>query len=243
MARGVDGLALLMAVLAGPDPRDPWSRRSPATLDFTLPEAPALAGLRIGVPEDFGCAPEPEAAGAFERAAAVLGELGAEVRPVAIDRLAAARMACLLIIEAEGAVAYAGYLDDPEVVFAADVRQQLDYGRTMPAAKLAGAYQARALLRRRIEALFQEVDLLICPATPRAARSFDEAIPADTPSYMALANLCGLPALSLPMGFDGDGMPLGLQVMAAPFRDPLVLRAGKAYEQATGWHQRRPEPA
>ena len=70
-----------------------------------------------------------------------------------------------------------------------------------------------------------------------------KAVPADTPSYMALANLCGLPALSLPMGFDGDGMPLGLQVMAAPFRDPLVLRAGKAYEQATDWHERRPRPA
>ena len=59
---------------------------------------------------------------------------------------------------------------------------------------------------------------------------------------MALANLCGLPALSLPMGFDGDGLPLGLQVMAAPFRDPLVLRTGKAFEAATDWHERRPEP-
>ena len=49
--------------------------------------------------------------------------------------------------------------------------------------------------------------------------------------------------LSLPMGFDADGMPLGLQLMAAPFRDPLVLRVGKAYERATDWHERRPAPA
>ena len=243
MARGVDGLALLMSVLAGPDPRDPWSRQAPGALDFTLPEAPDLTGLKIGVPEDFGCEPGPEAARAFEAAAAVLGELGAEIRPVTIEDLAGGRLACLLIIEAEGALAYARYLDDPKVVFAADIRQQLEYGRTMPAAKLAAAQRARALLRRRVEALFQEVDLLISPATPRAANSFDVAVPADTPSYMALANLCGLPALSLPMGFDGSGLPLGLQVMAARFRDPLVLRAGKAYEQATDWHERRPEPA
>ena len=243
MARGVDGLALLMSVLAGPDPHDPWSRQAPEALDFTLPEAPEFSGLRIGVPEDFGCEPEPEAARAFERAAGVLGDLGAEMRPLTIEGLAASRMACLVIIEAEGAVAYARYLDDPKVVFAAEVRQQLEYGRDLPAGKLAGALKARAHLQRRVEVLFQEVDLLISPATPRAAQTFDEAMAADTPSYMALANLCGLPALSLPMGFDGDGMPLGLQVMAAPFRDPLVLRAGKAYEQATDWHERRPRPA
>lgn len=243
MVRGVDGLAMLMSVLAGPDPRDPWSRQAPEVLDFTLPETPELSGVRIGVAEDFACEPEPEAARAFERAAGVLGELGAEVRPVTIEGLAAARMACLLIIEAEGALAYARYLDDPKVVFAAEVRQQLDYGRDMPAAKLADALRGRALLRRRVEALFQEVDLLMSPTTPRAALSFDEAVPADTPGYMALANLCGLPALSVPMGFDADGMPLGLQLMAAPFRDPLVLRVGKAYERATDWHERRPDPA
>jgi aspartyl-tRNA(Asn)/glutamyl-tRNA(Gln) amidotransferase subunit A len=242
MARGVDGLAILMSVLAGPDPRDPWARRTPEALDFTLPEAPELTGLKIGVPEDFACTPAPETARAFERAAAVLGELGAEIRPLALEGLTASRMTCLLIIEAEGAVAYARYLDDPTVVFAAEVRQQLDYGRDLSAAKLVGALKARALLRRRVEALFQEVDLLISPTTPRAALSFDEAVPATTPGYMALANLCGLPALSVPMGFDADGLPLGLQLMAAPFRDPLVLRAGKAYERATDWHERRPGP-
>jgi aspartyl-tRNA(Asn)/glutamyl-tRNA(Gln) amidotransferase subunit A len=243
MARGVDGLALLMSVLAGPDTRDPWVRATPEALDFTLPDAPDLKGLKIGVPEDFGCEPAPETARAFERAAEVFGELGAEIRPIVIDGLAASRMACLLIIEAEGAVAYARYLDDPTVDFTAEVRQQLDYGRAMPAAKLVGALKARALLRHHVEALFQEVDLLISPTTPRAAQTFDEAAPSDTPSTMALANLCGLPALSLPMGFDGDGLPLGFQVMAAPYRDPLVLRAGKAYEQATDWHERRPDPA
>ncbi len=242
MARGVDGLAILMSVLAGPDPQDPWARQTPEALDFTLPEAPELAGLKIGVPEDFACKPAPEMARAFERAAAVLGELGAEIRPLALEGLTASRMTCLLIVEAEGAVAYARYLDDPTVVFAAEVRQQLDYGRDLPAAKLVGALKARALLRRRVEALFQEVDLLISPTTPRAALSFDEAVPATTPGYMALANLCGLPALSVPMGFDADGLPLGLQLMAAPFRDPLVLRAGKAYERATDWHERRPGP-
>ncbi len=242
MTRGIDGLALLMSVLAGPDPRDPWSRQAPGALDFTLPEAPELTGLKIGIPEDFGCEPGPEVARAFEEATGVLGELGAEIRPIAIEGLTASRMTCLLIIEAEGALAYAPHLDDPKVVFAAEVRQQLEFGRNLPAAKLVGALKARALLQRRVAALFQEVDLLISPTAPRAAFCFNEAAPANTPSYMALANLCGLPALSLPMGFDANGMPLGLQLMAAPFHDPLVLRVGKAYERATDWHERHPEP-
>jgi aspartyl-tRNA(Asn)/glutamyl-tRNA(Gln) amidotransferase subunit A len=242
MARGVDGLAMLMSVLAGPDPREPWSRQTNEALDFTLPEAPELAGLKIGVPEDFGYKPAPETARTFERATGVLGELGAEIRPIAVDGLTTSRMTCLLIIEAEGAVAHARHLGDPTVVFAAEVRRLLDYGRNMPVAKLVGALKARGLLRRRVEALFREVDLLMSPTTPRAALTFDQAVPASTPGTMALANLCGLPALSVPMGFDGDGLPLGLQLIGAPFRDPLVLRVGKAYEQATDWHERRPEP-
>ena len=64
--------------------------------------------------------------------------------------------------------------------------------------------------------------------------------PSELATYMALANLCGLPALTLPMGFTDEGLPLGLQIIAAPFRDALALQVGKAYELATDWHLKRP---
>ena len=242
MTRGVDGVALLMSVLAGPDAENPRSRTAPVALDFTLPDEPALAGLKIGLPEIFPIAPEPEIATAFEQALGVLSELGAELRPVKIEDLEHSRKACLLIIEAEAAVAYGAYLDDPNVAFAANIRQQLEYGRALSSAKLVGAFRTRDLLRRRIEAIFREVDVLVTPSTPFPAHSFDQVEPKELAAYMALANLCALPGLSLPMGFSQAGLPLGMQIMAAPFRDPLVLRVGKAFEQRTDWHLRRPAP-
>jgi aspartyl-tRNA(Asn)/glutamyl-tRNA(Gln) amidotransferase subunit A len=241
MTRGVDGVALLMSVLAGPDVENPRSRTAPVTLDFALPDEPALAGLKVGLPETFSTAPEPEVASAFEQALAVLSELGAEFRPVEIEGLEHSRKACLLIIEAEAAVSYGVHMDDPEVAFAADIRQQLDYGRALSSAKLVDAFRTRGLLRRRVEAIFREVDVLVTPTTPCPAHSFDETGPKELAAYMALANLCALPGLSVPMGCTEAGLPLGLQIMAAPFRDPLVLRLGKAFEQRTDWHLRRPE--
>ena len=243
MTRGVDGVALLMSVLAGADAEDPLSRASPDGLDFTMPESPTLTGLKVGLPKPFSIAPEPGVANAFERALAVLAKIGCEIRPVRIDALEGSRLACLLIIEAEGAVSYGRHLDDPAVEFAADIRQQLDYGRALSPAKLVGAFRTRGLLQRAVETVFREVDVLVTPTTPCPAHSFDEAGPTELAVFMALANLCALPALSVPMGFTETGLPLGLQIMAAPFRDPLALRVGKAYEQATEWHLQRPEPA
>jgi aspartyl-tRNA(Asn)/glutamyl-tRNA(Gln) amidotransferase subunit A len=237
MARGVDGLALLMSALTSADPHAPPSARS---LDFRLPEAPMPAGLVVGLPEPFSIEPEPEVAGAFQQALAVLAALGAELRPVRIEGLERSRQAGLLIIEAEAAVSYATHMDDPDVAFAPEIRQQLDYGRRLSSAKLVGAFRDRGLLRQRVEAVFREVDVLVTPTTPGPAHGFDEPEPREISSYMALANLCALPALSVPMGFTRAGLPLGLQIMAAPFRDPLALRVGKAYEQATDWHLRRP---
>ena len=241
MTRGVDGVALLMSVLAGPDVENPRSRTAHVTLDFALPDEPALAGLKVGLPETFSTAPEPEVASAFEQALAVLSELGAEFRPVEIEGLEHSRKACLLIIEAEAAVSYGVHMDDPEVAFAPDIRQQLDYGRALSSAKLVDAFRTRGLLRRRLEAIFREVDVLVTPTTPCPAHSFDETGPKELAAYMALANLCALPGLSVPMGCTEAGLPLGLQIMAAPFRDPLVLRLGKAFEQRTDWHLRRSE--
>ncbi len=240
MTRGVDGVALLMSVLAGPDADNPRSRTAPVSLDFTLPDEPALAGLKVGLPESFSIAPEAEVASSFEQALAVLSELGAELRPVKIEGLEHSRKACLLIIEAEAAVSYGAYMDDPQVAFADDIRQQLDYGRALSSAKLVDAFRTRELLRRRVEDIFREVDVLITPTTPFPAHSFDEVEPKELAAYMALANLCALPGLSVPMGFSQAGLPLGMQIMAAPFRDPLVLRVGKAFEQRTDWHRRRP---
>ena len=239
LARGVEGVAMMMAVLAGYDPECVDSRPPPTGLDFTLPTEFSLSGMKMGVLEGSNGV-EPAIRNAFGQALRVLEGLGAELRPVDIGNLENYRLQCLLIIEAEGAVANGEYLDDPKLPLGADVRPLLEYGRRMPAGKLVKALQTRDALCRRMEGVFGEVAVVLSPTTPVASFPFQRGAPDNLAVYMAPANLCGLPALTLPMGLDGEGMPLGLQMMAPPFLDPLVLRVGKAYQQATDWHERRP---
>ncbi len=241
LSRGVEGVAMMMAVLAGYDPACEGSLPAPDLIDYTLPAEPSLKGVKMGVLESI-MPEEPPIPEAFQRALKVLETLGAELRPIQIENLANSRKQCLLIIEAEGAVANERLLADPEATLGREVRGLLEFGRGMPAGKLVKAQRCRSALHHRVNQVFEEVSLLLSPVTPTAPFSFERKAPDELAAYMALANLCGLPALSLPMGFNPEGMPLGLQFIGAPFQDAQVLRIGKAYEQATEWHLRLPAP-
>ena len=240
LCRGVGGVALLMAALAGHDPLCADSARPPRAPAFALPSRPSLRGLRLGVVTPYVEDSEPETRAAFAEALHVFTALGAEVAPVAIAGLEHARLQCLLIIEAEGAVALEDVLADPHARLGEDVRHQLVYGARMPSTKLVKALRFRTELRHRMTEVFARCDALLAPTTPVPAVTFAQGAPATLSAHMPLGNLCEMPALSLPMGFSAAGLPLGLQIMAAPFDDALTLRVGLAYEQATDWHLRLP---
>jgi Asp-tRNA(Asn)/Glu-tRNA(Gln) amidotransferase A subunit family amidase len=95
----------------------------------------------------------------------------------------------------------------------------------------------------RIEALLRDFDLLITPTTPKTAPTFGQSY-AETfrrgPSYAGVYNMTGLPLLSVPCGFDSNGLPIGLPIGGRPFAEAAVLQAGHAYEQASGWYRRHP---
>jgi aspartyl-tRNA(Asn)/glutamyl-tRNA(Gln) amidotransferase subunit A len=242
MARGVEGLAALMAVLAGADPDCEDSEPAQPALDFALPPAYSLRGTRVGVlPPLVPAAHEPAVLAAFEAALRVLAAQGATVRPVALPELEHARLQGLLIIEAEGAVAAEALLERDPPVFSAEVKGALDYGRRMAAPRLVRAWRVRTRLRHRVlRLLAEQADVLAAPTAPVAAFPIAQGAPDDIAANLALANLCGLPALSVPMGYDAAGLPLGLQLIGPPFGDAAVLRAGLAYERATDWHLGRP---
>ena len=96
----------------------------------------------------------------------------------------------------------------------------------------------------------RDFDLLLAPTAPVAAPRIDEAsVEIDGVSTGVLAllprltrgfNICGVPVVSVPCGFTGAGMPIGMQLAGRPFEEAAVLRAAHAYEQATAWHRRRP---
>jgi aspartyl-tRNA(Asn)/glutamyl-tRNA(Gln) amidotransferase subunit A len=108
--------------------------------------------------------------------------------------------------------------------------------------------KVRTLIKRDFDEAFTRCDVVLMPTAPTPAFRIGEKL--DDPLQMYLsdiftisANLAGVPAMSLPCGFSSSGLPIGMQLLAAPFREDLLFRVGYAYEQATDWHLRSPAPS
>jgi aspartyl-tRNA(Asn)/glutamyl-tRNA(Gln) amidotransferase subunit A len=123
------------------------------------------------------------------------------------------------------------------------VRKSFWPGAFVSAADYLAAQRARTVLRQRVAAMLGRVDAIISPTCPRPAARLD-TIDFDArfqePSFVNPFNLLGLPAISVPCGFTGAGLPIGLQVAAGPFEESLVLRIARAFERATPWHELHP---
>jgi len=216
------------------------------------------AGLRIGVVRDpVSEDVTPEAAGACEEAIEALrAETGGELREIELPDLEAASLAGILIINSEamgGATPRKLNRLSPELSPIA--RGTLKYGMLLPAAALAQGQRVRTLMRRRLAALFAGVDVIAWPTVPAPAPPLDAPVvelPSGTHSAdqanvrgAALANLTGIPAISMPVGLSDDGLPLALQLQAAWGADELLLDAAEALERANGrrWVDAVPPPA
>ena len=111
------------------------------------------------------------------------------------------------------------------------------------------AQQARTLVAREIENVFNEIDVLVLPTRPVTAqggeivqrpRISEDAIPKAAVNYVSLFNVSGGPAISVPCGFDAAGLPIGLQIAGKALDEAAVLRIADAYQRRTSWHLRRP---
>ena len=128
-------------------------------------------------------------------------------------------------------------------------RAFLEAGQLVAAATYLNAQRARELVRQGFRQAFSACDVILAPALPATAGEFgarkvrvNEMEEDVTSAYIRLsipANLSGLPALSLPCGFQA-GLPLGLQILGRPFDERTVLRVGHAYQRVTDWHRRYP---
>jgi len=246
MARTVDDSALLLQSIAGYDPRDP------ATVELSVPDFRAhmkdgVKALRIGVPranwfdESKGIDPETETV--FNNALKMLESFGATVIEIDGRPFSLARKANQTILTAE-AYAYheKRYQADP-MKFGSSVRRRMLQGAFLSATDYITALRARTVLNEQIRANFPCVDAFATPTVARPPETFDALDPNEQnlrPSFTNPFNLTGLPAISLPCGFTPDGLPVGLQIIAKAFEEITCFRIAHAYEQATGWHIRRP---
>ena len=137
--------------------------------------------------------------------------------------------------------------------FGAEVKRRIMLGTFALSAGYADQYynqalKVRRLIRNDFDSAFKEVDVLLGPTSPTAAFRIGERI--DDPLAMYLsdiytitANLAGIPGVSLPCGFTGEGLPIGLQLLAPAFAEESLLKTARAFERATDWHLKRPRSA
>jgi amidase len=248
MARSVDDVARLFAVLAGPDPGDPWSLlaqphvASPSTL------SPRVRGVRIGIDRRYASeGVDASIQAAVEEALGIFRELGAMVIEVELPSREELLGAWLSLVAAEAAEAHAETFPERAADYGPELRGMLELGQRVDGRSVARAAKARIAFSRRLANCFEQMDVLIAPVIadlrPADTNLSDvERTPgaAGAIRFTAPFNLSGLPALSLPGGFDRDGAPIGFQLVAPPCEEDHLLALGAAFQSATDWHSMRP---
>jgi aspartyl-tRNA(Asn)/glutamyl-tRNA(Gln) amidotransferase subunit A len=132
------------------------------------------------------------------------------------------------------------------------VRLLLQAGELLPAVHYLQAQRYRALLRLQMLAALEHVDVIACPTLPFTATALgevsviiEEGHPEDMLSaimqFTGLPSLTGLPAISLPCGFDGDGLPIGMQLIGRPYAEATLLAVAAGFQELTDFHLRRPQ--
>ena len=271
LARHVDDAALLLEAIAGHDPRDATSAHRPvADLHAAGTSDGLRIGIPA---EFFGDGLDPDVAAAVEQAKSLLVEHGAKAINVSLPLARHAIAVYYIVAPSEASSNLARYdgvryglrADDEgtsvdEMLAAArgegfgrEVKRRILLGTFALSSGYYDAYygraqKVRAAMRRELEEVFSRVDLLLTPTTPTAAFRLGDRIEDPLAMYLSdvltvTANLCGVPALSLPCGRTPDGLPIGLQLMAPRFGEATLLRAARAYESlapaAAAWPPER----
>ncbi len=239
------------------------------SLEVSATGQSSLRGVKIGVPKEYfiqGIQPAVEQK--VREAVDVLKSLGAEVREVSLPHTEYALPVYYLIAPAEASANLARYdgirygprLDGEKMwevffktrgaKFGNEVTRRIMLGTYALSAGYYDAYygqaqKVRTLIKRDFEQVFQQVDAIACPVAPTTA--FPIGAHGDDPLAMYLedifslpANLAGVPGLAFPVGFDGQGLPVGMQLMGRHFDEATLFKLAHAYQQATEWHKRKP---
>jgi 1-carboxybiuret hydrolase len=244
LGRTAQDLALAYDAMQGPDPDDPA-----CTTRAAEPALPLLArgadGLRIAVAGGYFRASDPEAFVAVDRVAAALGV----ERDIDIPEAARARAAAYVITATEGAALHLGRLRTQAQDFDPAVRDRLIAGAMVPAALVDKAQIFRRWYRERMLELFEKVDAILAPATPCTAPAIgqktfmldgkDLPVRANLGIYTQPISFIGLPVVAVPIPL--APLPIGVQVIAAPWREDVALRIAYALERMGV--AKAPEPA
>lgn len=269
-ARSTEDAAILLNAIAGYDPKDSTSLKVEIP-DYTQFLKSDLKGKRVGIiKETFGEGLDPEVEKAVMSAIDQLKSLGAEVKEISCPRFRYGIAAYYIIAPSEASanlarydgVKYGARIEAAENLmemytktrsegFGAEVKRRIMIGTYALSAGYYDAYylkaqKVRTLIKQDFEAAFEQVDVLVSPTAPTTAFKLGDK--SQDPLSMYLidlmtipVNLAGLPGMSVPCGFDSQGLPIGLQIVGNVLREDQVFEVASAYERSTDWHTRTPQ--
>lgn len=245
LARDVGDIARVLAAIAGRDPADPYTR-GPDLGNFLPTLTDGIAGLRLGLPRNhYFDGVDGEIAQRVMDAVRRLEALGARIVEVDVGGAEDAQHWSTVIIFADACAFHAERLERHPELFSRPVYERMTVGRGFSATDYAEAMRAREAWWRSLGALFDEVDMLASPtitAPPPPIEDDKSLLEAtrDATRNTYAGGLGGIPGLSLPCGFTAAGLPVALQLEAAWWQEPTLLRAGVAYQSVTDWHRALP---
>lgn len=266
----VEDAALLLQGIAGYDPRDSTSLNVDVP-NYSKSLKTELKGRRVGIIKETFAAEGIDATVkiAVEKAIQQLEDLGATVQEISCPQFPYGLPTYYIIAPSEASsnlarydgVKYGARKTSDNLLsmytktraegFGAEVKRRIMIGTYALSAGYYDAYylkaqKVRTLIKQNFEQAFEQVDVLVCPTAPTTAFKAGEKV--DDPLSMYLSdlmtipvNLAGLPGMSLPCGFDDQGLPIGLQLISNVLREDLLFEVGYSYEQATQWHQQIPK--
>ena len=269
LAHTIEDAAHILQVIAGHDERDSNCENAVVPDYAAQLDRVDIHGLKIGLPEEYFVDDlSTEIRESIDDAVQLLSSLGAEIINVSLPLTHYSVPTYYLIASSEASANLArydgirygkresvgsiweDYKKTRTLGFGSEVKRRIMLGTYALSAGYYEAFygkasQVRGMIREEFDQVFQEVDLLITPTTPTTAFRLGEKLQDPLQMYLAdvfviPASLAGICGVSLPCGFDGSGLPIGMQMLAPAFRESRLLGAAHRFQQATVWHQRRP---
>ena len=267
----VEDVTRVFQAMAGHDPKDSTSMRLDVP-NYLAHMGDSIRGMKLGIPKEYFIedAIQPEVLRAIRAGIAQLEQLGAEIVEISLPHTEYCLSAYYIIAMSEASSNLARYdgirfgtkinKDDMWESYRAtrgqgfgeEVKRRILIGTYTLSAGYYDAYYGKAqavrtLVKQDFERAFETVDAIITPVAPTTANRFGSA--SNDPMQMYLmdvfsvsANLAGIPGMSIPCGFDDAGLPIGMQLLGAQFKEETLIKLGHAYQQVTDWHTHRPKP-
>jgi aspartyl-tRNA(Asn)/glutamyl-tRNA(Gln) amidotransferase subunit A len=252
LARTARDCARLLREIAGHDPNDPTSSSEPVP-DYEASLDGDIRGLVIGIPINFFFDDaDPEVRKAYDAAVEVLEARGAATLKLEVPHMDAVNTYASVISRVEGASIHAQWMRKQQHDYSVHLSGRLYAGYAIPAVQYLEALSRRGpVLRAFGKDVFSKCHVFATPTIRMkvptlAATDIDAGAPGAIEAFGAISintraiNYLGLPSVSVPCGFDGDGLPIGLQIQGRPFGEGKVLKVADAYQRDTDWHTRVP---